>query len=206
MSTRLAAAVALCAATTLLPLGPSLPALAGEPVMIEITDLDSSVPGRLTAIVRTEDPEARLGVLDASGEHLPLTAFYHRELDVADGVARVEVETWGLDDDKTYLLEVATCGGWDHACATATAPFVPTDVTPTVTFSTDPVLTGTEQATVDVEDDGVGLEAVLYTRTQPLRSGQQELRLEEGRTVVSVRRCGRLGCHRFDPTATYTVS
>ncbi|GAA1477316.1 hypothetical protein GCM10009623_17620 [Nocardioides aestuarii] len=198
------ALITLAIAAALTVSGPGA-AVAGDPVL-EILDVDTSVPGHVAATVSTDAQQLRGILRRESGVSIASTGWFP----VEDGTAVVEAETWGMRTSMGYVLEVISCTGTSTSgCATSSTSFVPTDVAPVVEFSDDDLLTGTEQATAVVHDEGGG-ELMAYYRGpftgQLLHEGSQVLRLDHGANHVWVARCnGRLGCNSFGIEEHYAV-
>jgi hypothetical protein len=186
---------------------PGVEATAAGDHTLTIVDVDPSDPGRVSATVRTDAEQVRGILRSESGSSLASTAWFQ----VQDGVAALDAETWGMRTTLSYVFEVTSCGNTTSVagCASSSTTFVPTDVTPEVTFSQDDTLTGTEQATITVGDEGGGELKANYRGPftgQPLHDGSQVLRLDHGINQVIVSRCnGRLGCNYFGISKNYTV-
>lgn len=198
MSVRPLLCAALAAVIGCVTLAAPAPARAAG--SLSVNDVSTEIPGLVTATVTTSADvvwlDVRVGSPDASGRLIPDLPF-----EVTNGSVQVSLDTWGMDPERPAWLQISTCSVHTNpGCLTRTAAFAPHDVVPTLTWGADRYLTGTEEATVTVEDPGPGRLYAAFNgsfSSQLLTDGEQVLRLIDGRTGVAVYRCSwtlRLGC------------
>lgn len=169
---------------------------ADQPASPVISDIDTSTPGHVTGTVTSDQPSVYVRVGgDLAAERLTLQ----------DGRATFDLETWG-ETPHDAAVEAAACRTAPPVQSTdcsipASAPYVPHDVEPTITYSPDGTLGPGQRLEIGVDDAGGGDLSLTWQGTDgwvdvPLpHEGTVTPDLPDGRSTLHVLRCSRLNAY-----------
>lgn len=190
------AAVLVASATLATGAGAVAPAeAAAPPPGPGFAELDSSTPGHVTGTVLSDQPYVWVRL----APNAPAV-----RLDVVDGQARFDLETWGYGSShggaRVEGIACATAQPSASTCSVvATSPtFEPTDITPQVTWPEDDTIGPGQIAEVTVEDDGGGTLVATFVpeasdganvATTLSHHGTTELELSDGAGYLWITRC-----------------
>jgi len=161
----LPAAIAIAAALAV-PLTALVPAYADPPADPVFSSLDSSVAGHLTGTITSAGvPEIYVRFANTAGVQ-------YRHVTLAGDSDSFDLPTWGYAGSTTiYAYACLTTAQTAGECSTPTpmGSFTPTDVTPTVTWSSDTTIGPADQVTVTgVTDTGGGLLFAQFDNDVPI--------------------------------------